>query len=594
MSNALVRAHADDTGAFDLHPVALGSITLVAEADDGSRGELAVEVGQADLDGLVIELQPRATVRGRVVDAHGAPSAGLEVAFRGARPRPDGGFAIGAAGLAGLRRTATTDLAGNFVVDGLDEGDYEVTVAAARGSVLEWAEPEDPTQPRRPIAVAVVDGERREGLLLAVEACDGVIAGVVVGADAEPVADAWVTAVRSDSVRDWMADLGGGSVPPEVDDEAEGDDAQARERGLQQWELQGFAESPVLTDEAGRFEIVGLRSGVYRLRAEAHKDGARGLLEDVRLGADVRVTLAPLAGLEGLVRSGGTPVREFTVSVQGPASRQQQVYAPDGRFAIGRLDAGDYEVVVRCSEGTAKAEVEITEGGTTSVTLDVGGWGSLRGIVVDAGTGDPIPGLAITVLGDGGANAGSVMGVFTGVGPRTDADGRFVVGEVPPGEGKLLFFDRDAAGMGGRVAEVDYEVEAEGEEDLGTITGVAPSSIEPSERGELGLQVRVATYAKRPRAPAAEDDEAEAALDASERLWVSQVTPGGPCALAGLVPGDEIVAVDGSDVAEIGASNAATLLSPRHVRVGDEVALSFEHLGRRQATTIRAKGRAEE
>jgi len=591
MSNMVARAHGDDTGAFDLHPVAQGSITLVAEADDGSRGELAVEVGQVDVEGLVIELEPRASVRGRVVDAHGAPGSGLAVTFRGTKPPV--GLALGPGGMPGGHRSATTDEDGDFEVDGLDAGDYEVTVAAARGPVLEWAEPEDPAQPRKPIAVTVTDGERRDGLVLAVEARDGVIRGVVVGADAEPVADAWVTAVRSDSAREWMAELAGTEDVTDDEDEADGGEgAKARERGLRQWELMGFSESPVLTDEAGRFEITGLRSGTYRLQAEAHKDGARGSIEDVQLGADVRIALVPLAGLEGLVRRGGQPVREYTVALHGPSGRQQQVYAPDGRFTIGRLDAGDYEVVVRCSEGTAKAEVEIAEGGTTSITLDVGGWASLRGVVVDAATGDPIPDLAVTVLGDGGPSTGSVMGIFTGAGPKTDEDGRFEVGEVPPGEGRLLFLDRDATGLGGRVAEVDYEVEAEGEEDLGTITGVAPSYIPPGERGELGLLVKVATYGKRPRAPTAEDDEAEA-FDGSERLWVSQVTPSGPAALAGLVPGDEVLGVDGSDVTGIGASNAAILLSPGHVRVGDEVALSFDHQGNRRSATIRAKARAE-
>jgi protocatechuate 3,4-dioxygenase beta subunit len=587
MSNALVRARSDDEGGFDLHPVAEGSITLVAEADDGSRGELAVAVGQADLDGLVIELQPRASVRGRVTDAHGAPASGLEVAFHGKQAKPDGGFSMTFEGVSG-RRSATTDEDGNFVANGLDAGDYEVSVSAARGPTLEWAEPAEPAEPRRPIVVTVSEGERREGLALAVEARDGVIGGVVLGADGEPVADAWVTAVRNDSAREWVAERSGNHGGDEA--EAEDDEgAQAREDGLRQWEMMGFSESPVLTDELGRFEVTGLRSGVYRLRAEAHKDGARGSIDEVRPGADVRISLRPLAGLAGLVRRSGAPVREYTVSVQGPSSRQQQVHAPDGRFTIGRLDAGDYEVVVRCGEGTAKAEVEITEGDTTSVTLDIGGWGSLNGLVVDAGTGDPIPGLSITVLGDGGPSTGSVMGMFTGVGPKTDADGRFTVGEVPPGEGQIMFFDRDAAGMGGMVAQADYEVEAEGEEDLGTITGVAPSYIRPDERGELGMQVKVATYAKRPRAPAAEDDEEQAAFDQTERLWVSHVTPSGPAAMAGLVPGDEVLTVDGSGVVGIGASNAATLLSPRHVRVGDAVALEIDHVGSRNTVTITAR-----
>jgi Carboxypeptidase regulatory-like domain/PDZ domain len=585
MSNALVRAHSGDDGGFDLHPVAAGSITIVAEADDGSRGELAVEVGQADVDGLVVTLQPRASVQGRVTDAHGAPAHGLEVAFRG-KHAAAGAILLRMDGQAGGQRNATTDEDGNFEVDGLDAGDYEISVSAARGPTLEWAEPVDPVEPRRPILLTVAEAERREGLVLVVEARDGVIQGVVVGADGEPVADAWVTAVRNDSAREWMAELQGGREGVDVED----DEAEAAEQGFRDLEMWGLAEPPVLTDEVGRFEVTGLRSGSYRLRAEAHKDGARGSLDEVALGADVRISLRPLAGLAGLVRRAGAPVREYTVAVKGPSSRQQQVYAPDGRFVMGRLDAGDYEVLVRCGEGTAKAEVEIVEGGTPSVTLDIGGWGSLRGLVVDAGTGDPIPGLSITVMGDGGASVGSVMGMFTGVGPKTDDEGRFTVGEVPPGEGKIMFFDRDAAGMGGgTVAVADYDVEADGEADLGTITGVAPSYIPPDERGALGLQVKAATYAKRPRAPNAEDDQEQAAFDQTKRLWVSHVTPSGPAAVVGLVPGDEVLAVDGSPVVGIGAVNAATLLSPHHVRAGDEVVLEIEHDGSRNTVTIIAQ-----
>lgn len=588
MSNAMVWARSDEDGAFVLHPVAEGAITVVAEGDDGSHGELAVDVGTADVDGLVISLQPRAAVAGRVVDAHGGPGAGLEVSFRATQPDPGRALSFGFGGLQAGRRSATTDEHGNFEVNGLDAGEYEVSVSAARGPTLEWAEPADPEAPRDPIAMTVAEGERRQGLVLAVEARDGVITGVVTGPDGEPVVDAWVTAVRNDSAREWMAELSGsagGDEGPEDEDE--------RERGLRQWELQGFAEPPVLTDEAGRFEVGGLRSGVYRLRAEAHKDGARGLVDEVAPGSDVRIALQPLAGLEGLVRRSGAPVREYTIAVKGRSSREQQVYAPDGRFAIRRLDAGAYEVVARCSEGVAKAEVEIAEGGTTSVTLDIGGWGSLRGTVVDAGTGDPLPDLSITVMGEGGPSASSVMGVFTGTGPKTDADGRFEVGEVPPGEGRILFFDRDATGMGGTVAQVEYEVEPEGEQDLGTITGVAPSHIPPDERGTLGLQVQVATYAARPRAPEAEDDEEEAVFDQRKRLWVSMVTPKGPAARAGLVPGDEIVAVDGSGVAGMGADNAAKLLSPQHVRVGDDVALEIEHDGSRNRVTLTAEARGD-
>lgn len=587
MSNMLVRARSDEQGAFDLHPVAEGAITVVAEADDGSRGELAVQVGEGDVDGLVIELRPRASVAGRVVDAHGGPGSGLEVALVAKGGQGGGGLSMGLGGMPRGRHGATTDDDGIFEVTGLDAGEYELSVSAGRGPTLEWAEPADPEAPRQPIAITVAEGERRQGLLLAVEARDGVITGVVLGADGEPVVDAWVTAVRNDSAREWMAEVTRqrGTDPGQDDDDP---DAEARERGLRQWELMGLSEPPVLTDQTGRFAVRGLRSGTYRLRAEAHKDGARGFVDEVALGADVSVRLEALAGLEGVVRHRGKPVAEYTVSIDGRSSRQQQVYSPDGRFFVGRIDAGQYEVIARSQHGVAKAEVEIAEGGTHSVALEIGGWGTLRGIVVDAGTGDPIPGLAITVMGDGGVSASSVMSVFTGVGPKTDDDGRFSVGEVPPGEGRIVFLDRDATGMGGQVAEAEYVVEADGEQDLGTITGVAPSYISPDERGSLGLQVQVATYGKRPRPPGAEDDQEQAAFDLTKRLWVSHVTPNGPAALAGLVPGDEVIAVDGSGVVGMGAGNAAKLLSPRHVRVGDAVALEIEHDGNRNRVTLTA------
>ncbi|MEX1363979.1 MAG: PDZ domain-containing protein, partial [Nannocystaceae bacterium] len=509
--------------------------------------------------GLEVVLQPR-------VSATDASTAGV----------------AGAMAVATVPGTATTDEDGNFVVKGLDAGDYDVSVSVGPGQRLEWAQPR-PEDPTAPIVLTVAEGERREGVSLVVEARDQVITGVVLGPQGEPVGDAWVTAVRSGSVRTGVGQVspagrdGSASAPPLDED---------RERHVQQLELLGLSEPPVLTDEGGRFTVQGLRSGRYRLRAEAHKDGARGFVDEVELGSEVSIQLESLAGLQGLVRASGRPVREYTIEVRGRSIRKQQVHAPDGRFILGRLDPGEVEVLARCSEGTAKAEVTIEPGQTTSVTLEIGGWGTLRGIVVDAGTGDPIAGLSVGVLGDTGPSAGSVEGMVTGIGPKTDDAGRFEIDQVPPGEGTIVFFDRDATGPDGMVAQAEYVIEPEEDYDLGTITGVAPSYVSPSERGTVGLVVLVSTYAARPRAPLAEDDEQEAAFDRTPRLWVSRVTPYGPAARQGLVPGDEVLSVDGSGVRSMGADNAAKLISARYLRVGDELILEIEHDGRRRRVTL--------
>ena len=578
LSNALVRSRSGSDGTFDLHPVAEGSMTIVAEADDGSRGEISVDVGDLDVDGLVIDLHPRASIRGQVVDATGNAAAGLEVSFRRRGGPTATNYSFDITGAGALGPIATTDESGNFVRKGLDAGDYEVSVSATRGQVLEWAQPADPEQPKAPITVTISEGERREGISLVVEARDGRISGVVYGAEGQPIADAWVTAVRNDSAREFFEQL---SPLPKID--------AAQEQDLRQWELQGFAESPVLTDEAGRFEIRELRNGVYRLRAEAHTDGARGFVDDVGLGSEVRIDLSPLAGLSGEVRFEGKPVREYTLQLKGPSPRNQQIFDDEGRFSIERLDVGDYELIAVSTNGTARIEVDVVPGAGSPVTVEIGGWGTLQGVVIDAATGDPVPDLAISVVGDGGSGTHSVMGVFTGESPTTDEDGRFEIDGIPPGEGQLFFFDREAAGTGGVVAQTSYVIEPEETHDLGTVSGVAPSHIDPEERGTVGLVVAVATYAKRPRAPLAEHDEEKAAFDLTQRLWIKRVTPYSPAALQGLVPGDEILSVDGTRVVSMTAINAARLVSPQNLRIGDELELQIEHDGDRRSITLVAE-----
>jgi membrane-associated protease RseP (regulator of RpoE activity) len=180
------------------------------------------------------------------------------------------------------------------------------------------------------------------------------------------------------------------------------------------------------------------------------------------------------------------------------------------------------------------------------VVLEIEAWGSLRGIVVD-GTGTAVAGLSIMAQGNGNnASAASMMSLFTGGGPKTDDRGHFEIGEVPPGEGTVVFFDRDA--LDGARVEARYTLDGGETADLGTITMLATIKVPPDERGKLGMNTHIATWAKRPRAPGSDDAEDAKAPDEVERLWVISVEQGGPAESAGVEPGDEIVAIDGQQV----------------------------------------------
>jgi hypothetical protein len=259
---------------------------------------------------------------------------------------------------------------------------------------------------------------------------------------------------------------------------------------------------------------------------------------------------------------------------------------------VARLDPGTYEVSVDAEAGVATAEIEVVAGTMARLDIVLEAFGRLRGRVVDQTAGEPIANLAVMVEAEGGRSSrGAAFSMLFGQGPRTDASGRFELDRVPPGSGKLTFIDRDAIDGGG-VATVRYTVGSGEAEDLGTITGIRASNIPADERGELGLATAVATWADRPRA---EDggEEARAPADPERpRLWVSSVTAEGPAADAGISRGDEVISIDGRDVAGLDPDTARRLLSSTHVRAGKDVVVELGREAGRERATIRAQGKS--
>lgn len=604
MGNGFVRGRASEDGAFDLFPIAGDSkLSLVATSDDGRKGRLEVEVGSDDMDDLVIALEPRARLAGRVVDAAGAAVEGVEVQVTPtAVAGPGMSMSFDAAGgIPGGGQTGATDETGHYEVRGLDAGTYKIRVNQAQGPALAWAEPDDPEQPAASVELTLGEGEQRDNYELRIEARDGVISGRVVGADGQPLADAWVRVTRQESPGEYIAQLSerferfsGGpkkrakrrkSTEDTSREQSSPEKAAARQLSHR------FAEPPALTDHSGHFEVSNLRAGTYLVIADGPRGSGRGQAEGIVVGSKVTVVVEPLAGLEGRVQLDGKAVSEYTISLQGPDVRSRRIKDGGGHYELTRLDPGLYEVVVDSSEGSVTAEVEIAAAQTATLNLKLDAFATLRGTLVDTVTGEPMGGMNVVVQGRA-ADPAAMLSMFSGGGPKTDDDGTFEVDRIRAGEGNVMFIDPDADGFQ-TVASAKFDVEAGADEDLGTISGVTTGDVPADARGDLGMSTRVATVAERPLSPDADDGEEPDTDDGDDtkRLWVDSVEVDGPAAKAGVEPGDEIVSIRNVGVQGTGAAAASLTLGASHVRVGEDVSLEIRRgeLGRR--VTVRAQSR---
>jgi protocatechuate 3,4-dioxygenase beta subunit len=540
---------APEDGRFEMKSVPQGAFQLVARADDGRTGKLAVVVRLDDQGDLVVKLEPRASIAGKVVDANGSPVGGVEVDVSRQETGGRGDQRIDLGEL--TRGNARTRADGSFEAVGLEAGKYGFGVDDGDGH-LDWAPGAEAEE------VELAAGEQRRGVLLKVESRSGVIRGRVVGEDGQPVGDAWVSASRGDA---HVFDPSAGDAPAG----GAGKDEEAPEAS-------GWGDGgahPVLTGADGRFQLERLRDRTYDLSADAN--GTRGFKRGVEPGADVTITLRALATLSGKVSvAGGAPVTDFKVSLEGPVQQSKQVVGADGRYELTRLDAGTYRVQVTSDAGAGKAEASVKAGqaATCDVTLDA--WGEVSGVVVDALTGKPVSGLHVVADSEEFENGGEqAVGLFTGGGPTTDAQGRFSVGKLGPGRGHLVVISSGLLSGIDTVLNQAFELAPGEKKDLGTLQANLRARVdEDKERGDLGFDTGTDEHG----------------------LKVTAVDAGGPAA-ALLQPGDQIVTLEGRDVAVIGPATASQLLSPPYLRPGMTLHLGVSR-GGAAATEVTIVARA--
>ncbi|HEU4412504.1 MAG TPA: sigma-70 family RNA polymerase sigma factor [Polyangiaceae bacterium] len=299
----------------------------------------------------------------------------------------------------------------------------------------------------------------------------------------------------------------------------------------------GSPPEPTLTDAAGRFAFPALAAGAYRLLV-ARGGGVPRAFAGQRTGeTGARLVLRRGGAVEGRVvrAAGGEPVPSFTLFLTEPLGLGRRpvnvraVVDPEGRFRLDDVPEGPYHLLALAAGFGASAERPLrVSAGEASAPSDLAlpDGGSLRGRVVAAEDGRPIEGAWVDVYRPA-LSGPDVLPPSRVV--LTDAEGAFTLHGVEPGLRSIMV---GAAGRHRRLLSgIVVEEGAEAEPALVPLPAPAPGEAPGTYLGGLG-----AIY--------------QATEDAMKIL---SAWPGGGAAEAGLAAGDEIVALDGVPIVELGS-----------------------------------------
>ncbi len=272
------------------------------------------------------------------------------------------------------------------------------------------------------------------------------------------------------------------------------------------------------TDRDGRFEIADLPVGAYRVEA-AGSDGAFLIQEDVATGSDLTFVLVRAGAIEGTLVGFTSPT---VVAMDHTRGFKLGALVTGTQFRTFGLTPGTY-LITAAGGGSDTKRVEVRPGETVHVELASNGTARVDLVLTDHAAHAPLAGVDCVA-------AGSAFGFpasWDQPMARTDAAGKATIANAPSGKVRVMCFPNTGAMAS---AETDVAPNA-----TATVSLVSVSFGPPG--GDPGFVLQP--------------------FQLPIQVW--HVTPRTPAA-AQLAPGDELLAVDGEDVAGLSATSAQILI----------------------------------
>lgn len=544
----------DHAGRFRFVGLSPGSSTLIASAAGYETRIQAIQIHPGTASGLELRLDKGAVVEGTVVDADGRAAPGATVSASRYR--------LGGAPAPSAR--VISDSSGRFRLVA-PVGQVEVSAIAPSGAMA------------RSGPLELAPGSTRTDLVLGLEPLSQVFGQVVDGMDGGPVAGAEVhlsdlegrilgSTVSGrdgrfsfDTVPGGMVRLvakrgmargtagpigvGGGEGAPVILSLGGGalegiveDDRGQPLRGVRVsvWPEGSPKELAVATttSSGGTFLLEGLPEGPLRIEAEG--EGGKAERRGVFTGEEGLRLILGGGRLVGRVLIDDRPGTDFQILVAplepgGGGARNERFVSTDGSFSM-ELPMGRYEIRATApGAGLGRQVAEVpSRGDSMEALVELSSGGIVEGVVLSEATGEPIPGVRVSIYRGGTWAFGQGSPTAAAFSSITDGAGRFRLTGVPAGRMPIFAWKPGLKAARPTLVEVETG-------------GTATAEVRVHEGDDEGGQSAFGGIGM-------------TLMPMGGGVGVAWVIEGGPAWEAGVRRGDRIVAIDGTPTTDVGGA----------------------------------------